>query len=231
MREMARNSSTDVGEVPVSANRRSGKAPFPSDPVYSSRRDHSAGMALNRSTRWSLRAPLNVSASVRSTNTTPARACHCWRAIVQPAMWNRGYGHSAAPRGSSCEPGWERSTLVRCDSTAAFGRPVLPLVKKATCGSISVHLRKLHCSLSDSSDRVGHDHDVAFDRVGRGSVRPIDQRDRGSDRRGDRSDRRGVDSRIQRSEHDTGPGTTDEQRQQVERRVGQDQGDGTGRET
>ena len=34
-------------------------------------------------------------------------------------------------------PGYVRSQFARCDSTTPFGRPVLPLVKKMTCGSRS----------------------------------------------------------------------------------------------
>ena len=43
-----------------------------------------------------------------------------------------------APRGSSRAPGWVRRWLARCERTAPFGRPVLPLVKKATWASRSL---------------------------------------------------------------------------------------------
>ena len=52
-------------------------------------------------------------------------------------MWNSGNMHTLAPRGSNCAPGCVRSTLTRWESTAPFGRPVLPDVKKMTCGSSS----------------------------------------------------------------------------------------------
>ena len=71
------------------------------------------------------------------TNTTAARACHCCRAMVHAPMWNSGYGHTIAPRGSRSAPGRDRSTLARCDNTAPLGAPDEPLVWNTTCGSDS----------------------------------------------------------------------------------------------
>ena len=42
-----------------------------------------------------------------------------------------------APPAVVVAPTYVRNQLVRCDNTTPFGRPVLPLVKKMTCGSRS----------------------------------------------------------------------------------------------
>ena len=50
----------------------------------------------------------------------------------------REHAHgAAAARRARRADGYVRSQFVRCDSTTPFGRPVLPLVKKMTCGSRS----------------------------------------------------------------------------------------------
>ena len=67
-----------------------------------------------------------------ATNTIGARACHCWRAIVHPAIWNSGNGQIMGPRGSNSPPGWLRRKFTRWEITDPLGRPVLPLVKKMT---------------------------------------------------------------------------------------------------
>ena len=52
-------------------------------------------------------------------------------------MWNSGNGHTIGPAGSSWPRDAVRRKLARCESTTPLGRPVLPLVKKMTCGSVS----------------------------------------------------------------------------------------------
>ncbi len=79
-----------------------------------------------------------VSASGVRTKCTGRRPCHAPSAIVQPAMWNSGNMQTVpAPPAVVVAPTYVRSQLARCDSTTPFGRPVLPLVKKMTCGSRS----------------------------------------------------------------------------------------------
>ena len=68
-------------------------------------RRHTAGMALNRVARHRAISAHSTSASARSTNTAVVCCCHAESAIVHAPMWNRGYMHTVAPRGSSCEPG------------------------------------------------------------------------------------------------------------------------------
>src|SRR5438552_6206423 len=53
-------------------------------------------------------------------------------------MWNSGNMHTdPAPPGVEVAPTYVRNQLARWDNTTPFGRPVLPLVKKMTCGSRS----------------------------------------------------------------------------------------------
>ena len=57
--------------------------------------------------------------------------------MVQAPMWNIGYMHTVAPRGSSSAGVRVRSQLHRWDSTTPFDFPVLPLVKNTTWESVS----------------------------------------------------------------------------------------------
>ena len=93
-------------------------------------------MPYTRVARYRSMASQMLAASA-GTNITGARACHCWSAIVQPAMWKRGNGQTIGPLGSKMPPGWVRRKLRRWVSTTPLGRPVLPLVKKMTWGSSS----------------------------------------------------------------------------------------------
>ena len=112
----------------MSAKRMDDRSGAPGAAVRWSSRRQTAGTQLRRVARWrSTAAPIS-SAVAERTNTTASRACHCCSAIVHAPMWNRGYGHTIAPRGSRSAPGKDRSTLARCDSTAPLGVPDEPLV-------------------------------------------------------------------------------------------------------
>ena len=57
------------------------------------------------------------------TNTTASRACHCCSAIVHAPMWNSGYGHTMAPRGSSRAPGQGPQHVDPVREHRTLGRP------------------------------------------------------------------------------------------------------------
>ncbi len=91
-----------------------------------------------RPARWRTAVSSSVAASGTRTKCTARRACQAPSAIVQPAMWNSGNMHTTPPPPADVvAPTNVRSQLVRCESTTPLGRPVLPLVKKMTCGSRS----------------------------------------------------------------------------------------------
>ncbi len=49
-----------------------------------------------------------ITAGLAPANTMGDWHWNAWRAIVHAPMWNSGYMHTVAPRGSICDPGWVR---------------------------------------------------------------------------------------------------------------------------
>ena len=82
-------------------------------------------------------ASSNGSASARGTYTTSSEHSHDVVGPCHPAMWNGGNMHTDGPDGTAVASTRLRSNVARWDSSTPFGTPVLPLVKKMTCPSVS----------------------------------------------------------------------------------------------
>ena len=145
----ARTSSIGVAEVPVSSSRRLERSK-PSMCGFEDARPHQGDRVEPIRT-----APLDARSSASGvgvrTRTISPRVCQAASASVKAAMWKNG-NMQTRRSGSSRNTPWKlRSQLARCESTTPLGRPVLPLVKNSTCGSLS---RRAGSTTSSSRESV-----------------------------------------------------------------------------